>query len=287
MDTLVPTGPLVGVNELIVGGKVTVNEDELVAVPPGVVTLIGPLVAPVGTCAVMSVDEMTAKLVSVAPLNLTLVAPMKPVPWMSTLVPTGPLVGVNELIAGAVLHGPVNEDELVLVPPGVPTVIGPAVAAFGTIAWISESEAMVKVAGELPYQALLKVTLVAPVKFEPKMSTVAPAGPQVGVNELIVGGTPNEGALMAVPVGVVTEIGPVAAPAGTVAWISVSESRVKLAATPLKVTSLAPVKFTPEMSTLVPGSPLDGENDLIVGVVTTASSTSRSSKFPATLQPAA
>ena len=125
MDTLVPTGPLVGVNELIVGGKVTVNEDELVAVPPGVVTLIGPLVAPVGTCAVMSVDEMTAKLVSVAPLNLTLVAPMKPVPWMSTLVPTGPLVGVNELTVG----GPatVNTVELVVVPPGVVTEIGPVV----------------------------------------------------------------------------------------------------------------------------------------------------------------
>ena len=59
IDTLVPTGPLVGVNELIVGGGVTVNEAELVAVPPGVATEIGPLVAPLGTAAVMLVPELT------------------------------------------------------------------------------------------------------------------------------------------------------------------------------------------------------------------------------------
>src|SRR6185295_10062586 len=50
--TAVPTGPLAGVNEVIVGGcggVVTVNEVELVPVPSGDVTLIGPVVAPAGT----------------------------------------------------------------------------------------------------------------------------------------------------------------------------------------------------------------------------------------------
>ena len=51
MVTLVPTGPLVGVKSVIVGGLITVKLLALVAVPPGVVTLIVPVVAPVGTVA--------------------------------------------------------------------------------------------------------------------------------------------------------------------------------------------------------------------------------------------
>ena len=49
--TLVPTSPLVGVKLVIVGGDSTVNALELVAVPPGVVTLIDPVVAFAGTVA--------------------------------------------------------------------------------------------------------------------------------------------------------------------------------------------------------------------------------------------
>ena len=49
--TLVPTGPLVGVKLVIVGGLTTVKLLPLVAVPPEVVTLIEPLVAPPGTVA--------------------------------------------------------------------------------------------------------------------------------------------------------------------------------------------------------------------------------------------
>ena len=55
--TLVPTGPLDGVKPPTVGGGgggavVTVKLDPLGARPAGVVTLIGPLVAPLGTVAV-------------------------------------------------------------------------------------------------------------------------------------------------------------------------------------------------------------------------------------------
>jgi hypothetical protein len=45
--TVVPTGPLPGVKLVIVGA--TVKLPTLVAVPPGVVTLSAPLVAPAGT----------------------------------------------------------------------------------------------------------------------------------------------------------------------------------------------------------------------------------------------
>jgi hypothetical protein len=49
--TMVPTGPLVGAKLVMLGGGITVNAPVLVAVPPGVVTLSGPVVAPAGTVA--------------------------------------------------------------------------------------------------------------------------------------------------------------------------------------------------------------------------------------------
>jgi hypothetical protein len=49
--TLVPAGPLAGVKLVIVGGLTTVKLLALAAVPPEVVTLIAPVVAPPGTVA--------------------------------------------------------------------------------------------------------------------------------------------------------------------------------------------------------------------------------------------
>jgi hypothetical protein len=59
-----PTDPLVGVKPLMVSGgevtgTVTVNEDELMAVPEGLVTEMGPVVAPLGTVAWMRESEAT------------------------------------------------------------------------------------------------------------------------------------------------------------------------------------------------------------------------------------
>src|SRR5437667_3516634 len=99
--TLVPTGPLAGVKLVIVGAlAVTVKLLLLVAVPPGVVTLSGPLVAPLGTVAAIEVEEFTVKL-ALAPLNVTPVATLKAVPLIVTLLPTGPLVGAKLVIVGA------------------------------------------------------------------------------------------------------------------------------------------------------------------------------------------
>src|SRR5207249_10053153 len=77
--TVVPTGPLEGAKLVMVGGFVTVKELLLVAVPSGVVTLTGPVVAPAGTAAEICVAEFTVK-VAVVPLNFTEVAPVKFVP---------------------------------------------------------------------------------------------------------------------------------------------------------------------------------------------------------------
>src|SRR5258706_538097 len=72
--TEVPTGPLVGENDEIVGAPMTVNVAPLVSAPPGVVTLIFPVVAFAGTMAVILLSELTVN-VALVPLNSTKVAP--------------------------------------------------------------------------------------------------------------------------------------------------------------------------------------------------------------------
>src|SRR5882672_7605878 len=73
----------------------------VVGVPPGVVTLSGPVVAPSGTVASIAVSEVTVKL-ALTPLKATAVAPVKFVPLIATLVPTDPLVGVKPVMVGLV-----------------------------------------------------------------------------------------------------------------------------------------------------------------------------------------
>jgi hypothetical protein len=67
----------------------------------------------------------------------------------------------------------------------------------------------------------LNLTDVAPVRFVPVITTEAPTGPLVGAKPVIVGTPPTVKllALEAEPPGVVTAMGPVVAPLGTVAVI--------------------------------------------------------------------
>ena len=74
---------------------------------------------------------VTVKLALTA-LNVTPVAPVRFVPLIVTLVPTGPLVGVKLVIVGAGIT--VKLFVPVAVPPGVVTLSGPVVAAAGTVA---------------------------------------------------------------------------------------------------------------------------------------------------------
>ena len=137
--TAVPTGPPVGVNELIVGGvedPVSVNVLALTPVPAVVVTLRLPVVAPLGTLACIWVSESTVTRVAGVPFKATWVAPVtKLVPVRVTAVPTGPLVGVNDVIVGGV-EDPVSVNVLALtpVPAVVVTLILPVVAPLGTVA---------------------------------------------------------------------------------------------------------------------------------------------------------
>lgn len=127
ITTLVPTGPLAGPKPVIAGA--TVKLLVLVPVPPAVVIEIFPVVAAAGTVAVTWVTELTVKL-ALAPLNVTELAPVTPFPLITTLVPTGPLVGVKLEIVGVTAKFVV----LVAVPPPVTTEILPVVAATGTVA---------------------------------------------------------------------------------------------------------------------------------------------------------
>ena len=75
--TVVPTSPLPGENDEIVGapGALTTLKDELLVTDPFVfVTVIVPLVAPVGT-ATESRDVVAEFTTAVVPLNLTVFCP--------------------------------------------------------------------------------------------------------------------------------------------------------------------------------------------------------------------
>jgi hypothetical protein len=168
----------------------------LVAVPPGVVIAILPLVAPIGTVA--EIRALLTKLkVAAVPLKVTLVAPAKPLPSMVTTVLTGPEGGVKLVTAGVGIT--VKSVELEPVPTGLVTAILPLAARVGTMAVIRVLLSTLNVE-EVP----LKVTLLASAKLVPVIVTVAPSGPEVGVKLVTVGAvgdvvTPSVTALAPMP----------------------------------------------------------------------------------------
>jgi hypothetical protein len=240
----------------------------LVPVPLAFVTVIRPVVAPVGTTAVILVDETTLKLLAATPLNFTEVVPVKFVPLIVTVVPLEPLVGVNEVIVGDAVDVMVKSPELVAVPPGVVTLILPVAAPDGTTAVICVEELTVK----LVALVFPNLTAVAPVKFVPVMTTDVPTVPEVGANEVIVGAaaapvTVKSWLLIAVPLGVVTLIRPVVALFGTVAvsWVPEEFDENVVAFVTLNLTAVVPAKFEPLIVTDVPTGPLVGEKLVMLG----------------------
>ena len=81
------------------GGNINVNKSVEVVAPAIVVTDKTPD-APVPTTAVILVALTTTNDVASVPPNFTLVAPVKFVPVIVTVVPTTPVVGVNEKMIG-------------------------------------------------------------------------------------------------------------------------------------------------------------------------------------------
>lgn len=180
--TDVPAGPLVGEKPVIVGdAAVTVNELGDVAVPPAAVTEIVPVVAPFGTAAAIWLASVTENVADV-PWNFTLVAPVKFVPVIVTLVATGPLAGEKLAIVGPAKFT-VKLFAEVAVPADVTIVIFPVVALAGTISVAVVALATEKVVAATPPT----ITDVAPVKFVPVTVTEVPTAPLVGVKLEIVG----------------------------------------------------------------------------------------------------
>ena len=125
---------------------------------------------------------------------------------------------------------------LVAVPSRVVTVMGPVVAPAGTVVVIVPGLLTVNVAA-LPPNA----TALAPVKFVPVIVTPAPTGLLVGAKEVMAGVTVKRVVVNKGPLpGVVTVMGPVVAPAGTVVVIVPEGLTVNVDATPLNETAVAP-----------------------------------------------
>ena len=251
---------------------VTKNIPVLTPVPPGVVTAITPEVPPAGTANERELPAAFGTGVGVIGISpsVTPVAPVKLVPEIVTFVPTAPLPGENDVIVGGGPIGGMTVKLLVLVaiPAGFATAIGPVSAPPGTVALICVAESIIYVDG-----TPLNLTETVPIKFDPVIVTDVPTGPLVGVNDEIDGAKPaavvtvkfgvESAAVVAVPIGAVTEIGPLVAPFGTTAVICVSESTVnKDAGVPLKLTPVAPEKLIPLIVTADPIGPIIGEKEL-------------------------
>jgi hypothetical protein len=99
MVTAAPGLPIVGVNEVTVGvwERPTVKNSVLFTEPDGVVTVIGPVVAPDGTAVTISVTDADVTLAG-RPLKATVscvAVALNPVPKIFTMVEAEPLLGVN------------------------------------------------------------------------------------------------------------------------------------------------------------------------------------------------
>jgi len=157
---------------------------------------MGPVLAPKGT-VVVTVPELLTVNVAAVPPNEMAVAPVKVVPVIVTPVPTGPVAGAKEVMAGVTVKrvvvtiGPL---------PGVVTVMGPVVAPAGTVVVIVPEGLTVK--GEA---TPLNETAVAPVKVVPVIVTLVPTGPKIGANGLKL--IPSRKAMMSsVAVGEIAEV---------------------------------------------------------------------------------
>jgi hypothetical protein len=155
--TAEPTGPELALRLLIFGAGVTVKLTTLLATPPAAVTTTFPVVAPVGTVAVM-LPPVQFVTVAVVPLNVTFPLPCddpKFDPAMTMAEPTAPVLGVRLVMLGAGVT--VNVTPVVATPPAAVTITLPVVAPLGTVAVMLFTAQFVTVA-TVP----LKVTVPLP-----------------------------------------------------------------------------------------------------------------------------
>ena len=172
--------PLVGEKVVIEGGNTTVKLPELVVEPLLVVTVMGPVAAPVGTATVMPVDVKAVTVAATVPLaavnataGVALEGTVKLLPVITTFCPMAPLAGLKPAMIGLV--DMTNEVLVVKLPATLVMEIAPVVVPAATVAVSDVSETIWKAAG-VP----LKETDVVPSKPCPVMVTNVPAIPLVG-----------------------------------------------------------------------------------------------------------
>jgi hypothetical protein len=136
--------------------------------------------------------------------------------------------------------GTMKSAPLTALPVGVATEMRPDAVADGIVVEILVEDAEPMIAWLILTVALSLAELL--LKFVPVMVTDVPAAPTVGEKLVMVGAprlfdpTVNEVLLVAEPAGLVTTIGPVVAPVGTVVTIKLVLDAESVALTPLKVT---------------------------------------------------
>ena len=259
-------------------GVLTVKLVELVAVPPGVVTLIGPVVAVDGTVAVICVAEFTTNvavtLLKVTPVVVKLApltVPLKFVPVILTDVPGAPKVGVNDVIVGAGTGVTVKLVALVASPAAVYTWIGPVVAPAGTTAvalvgLVFVGVTRLEVLKRTPVGAVPKVPLI--VTVEPTMPL---EGEKVGTpGQAASGPVENENAAeLSAPLLATTfaeTLSPTLAGIVTSIWV-LESTRSPVPAVAPKSTSVRGLvwKFVPIMVTSQPSEAVLGVTEVMVG----------------------
>jgi hypothetical protein len=265
-----PTNPAVGFKLVMLGPEtLTAKLTPLLITPPTVTTTL-PVVAPLGTAAVMLVALQPVDVAAI-PLNVTVLVPCaapKFAPMIVTAVPMTPEVGFK-----LVMLGPgtvtVKLTPLLATPPTVTTTF-PVVAPAGTFTTTLVALQPVGVAA-IPLNVTVLVPCVAP-KFAPMTATGVPTTPDAGFKLVMLGPgtvTVKLTPLLATPPTVTTTF-PVVAPAGTFTPMLVALQLVGVAAIPLNVTVLVPCvppKSAPMIVTGVPMTPDVGLKLVTVGAL--------------------
>jgi len=173
-----------GVNDVMLGAPVTVNVTPALATPPAAVTTTLPVVAPLGTVAVMLLAPQLVIVVALVPLNFTFPFPRlgpKFDPAITIDDPTAPVFGVNDVMLGAAVTVKVTP---LLGEPTVTTTL-PVVAPGGTVAVMLEAPQLVVVA-VVPLNLTVLDPLVDP-KLDPAITMDDPTAPVFGVSDVMVG----------------------------------------------------------------------------------------------------
>lgn len=244
-------------------GAVTVKLAPLLGTPSRVTTTF-PLVAPMGTEAVMLV-ELQPEVVAPTPLKVTALPPCdapKPAPVIVTDVVTGPDVGDRLEITGG---GRTVKFRPLLFVLATETTRFPVVAPDGTVTEMLEAPQL-DTGATVPLKLTVLLPCVAP-KPVPVSVTGAPTGPELELKPVTTSGTVKFTALLVKLEPFVTVTFPVEAPAGTHALMLVSLQLLMVAEIPLKTTPCpcVPPNCDPVIVTRVPGAPEAGDNLSIYG----------------------